>query len=130
MARRLKGGMPKLFKDNRCPAAKRFREIYEDVGKRFLLTDGLARRIGGLTAKAWLDYETITRELTALTGPRLRLHVKQAVVVNRLRRRQSSLVGAFLGGLRTLEAMNNKTGGQDLAKAFEHALRAEQEGLE
>ena len=130
MARQLKGGMPRLYKDSRSSAAKRLREVYQDIGNRVPLTDGLSRRIAGLAAKAWLDYEATAHELTALTTPRLRLHAKQAVIVSRLRRRQSSLARAFLGGLRTLEAMSGKTGGQDLAKAFEHALKSGEDEIE
>lgn len=126
MARRLKGGMPRLFKDNRCPEAKRLREIYDDIEKRFPLSDGLCRRMAGLAARAWVDYEAISRELNALTSThRLARSSKATLAVSRLRRRQSALVGSFLGGLRTLESMTGKTGGQDLAKAFELAMQSE-----
>lgn len=120
--------MPRLFADNRRPEAKRFREIYQDIQARYPLEDGISRRIAALTAKAWLDYEQVSKELTPLTKKILARTAKRALSINRLRRRQASLVSAFLGGLRTLETMTGKAGGQDLAKVFELALKAEEEG--
>jgi hypothetical protein len=98
MARGLKGGMPKLFADNRCPDAKRLREIYQDIAKRFPLEDGLSRRIAGMTGMAWLNYEQLGREVAKLTSKRLKRSGKGSMDVQRLRRRQGSYAGAFLGG--------------------------------
>ena len=122
----LKGRMPRLFPDNRRPEAKRFREVYEDIEGKYTLEDGISRRIAALTAKAWLDFEQISRELAPLTKKILPRTSKRALSVNRLRRRQASLVGMFLGGLRTLDSISGKPVGADLAKAMEMALKAEE----
>ena len=122
MARALKGGMPKLFADNRCPDAKRLREIYQDIEKRFPLEDGLSRRIAGMTGMAWLNYEQLGREVAKLMSRRLKRNGKGSTDVQRLRRRQSSFAGAFLGGLRTLQGLTNQTGEPDLARAIQSSM--------
>ncbi len=110
MSRALKGRMPRTLPDHRSTLAKQLRGVYDDIGGRFSLTDGVSRRVALLAARAWLDYERLSRESEQLASHRPRekdARQRVAFQLTRLRRRQSSFAGQFLGGLRTLEGLAN-----------------------
>jgi len=94
--------MPRLYPDHRRTIPRRLRQVYEDIATRFPLTDGVARRLAVLAARAWIDYEALSGEIAALSNGRGRR--KAAPMITRLRRRQAAYAGQFLGGLRSLEA--------------------------
>ena len=122
MPRSLKGYMPRVLDDHRSRHAKQLREVYMELIAKYPLRDGVSRRVAVITAKAWLDYEEISREVQQLTGRR-RHHQNVAVIQTRLRRRQSSYMGQFMGGLRTLANLSN--GNQlDLAKNFQEEIES------
>ncbi len=125
MPRALKGQMPRVFGDHRSSHAKQLREVYLELNEKYLLKDGISRRIAVIVARAWLDYEAITKEVIQLSGRR-RHHQKIATMQTRLRRRQVSYAGQFLGGLRTLDALTNGGARFDLAKQFQESF----EGLD
>ncbi len=105
--RALKSKMPRTLSDHRSTLAKRLRRVYDEIGTRYPLQDGVARRIALLAARAWLDYEDLAKQTT---------RQRKAMEINRLRRRQASSAGQFLSGLRQLEALTNGHGkGFDLA---------------
>ncbi len=110
MSRSLKGRMPRTMGDHRSTAAKRLRVVYDDLQERFPLKDGVSRRVAVLAARAWLDYEKLSQETERLSASRPRekdARQRAAFQLTRLRRRQSSFAGQFLGGLRTLEGLAN-----------------------
>ena len=121
MPRALKGRMPRTFGDHRTTLAKRLRVIYDDIGSKYPLNDGISRKVAAITAQTWLNYEECSREVTHLTG-RKRVHEKQATILNRIRRRQSVFASQFLGGLRTLSNLTGTGDGADLAKSFQQSL--------
>ncbi len=113
MARKLKGGMPRTLGDHRSTVAKRLRHVYDDLQEKFPLKDGVSRRVAVLAARAWLDYEKLSQETERLSASRPRekdARQRAAFQLTRLRRRQSSFAGQFLGGLRTLEGLSNGHG--------------------
>ncbi len=113
--RRLKGAMPRTLGDHRTTLAKRLRAVYDDLGQRFPLQDGVTRRVALLAARAWVDYE----EMAKATSRR-----RKATETNRHRRRQATCAGQFLSGLRSLEALtSNGHGGKDLALLIQQAQR-------
>ena len=103
--------MPRTLSDHRGTLAKRLRRVYDEIGARYPLQDGVARRIALLAARAWVDYE----ELAKATSQR-----RKATEINRLRRRQATCAGQFLSGLRSLEALTSDDHGKgvDLATAL------------
>ncbi len=111
--RRLKGAMPRTMSDHRSTLAKRLRVIYDEIGTRFPLQDGVSRRIALLAARAWLDYEDLAKQTT---------RQRKATEINRLRRRQATCAGQFLSGLRQLEALttDGHSKGFDIADALAH----------
>ena len=113
MSRALKGRMPRTLPDHRSTLAKQLRDAYDDIAGRFSLTDGVARRVALLAARAWLDYERLSRESAQLAASRPREKSRRqhhALQLSRTRRRQSSFAGQFLGGLRTLEGLSTGHG--------------------
>jgi len=113
--------MPRVFGDHRTTLSKRLRVIYDDIATRYPLNDGISRKVAAITAQTWLNYEECSREATQLSG-RKRVHEKQATILNRIRRRQSTFAGQFLGGLRTLATLTNGGSNNDLAKEFQKTL--------
>ncbi len=110
MPRALKGRMPRTLGDHRSTVSKRLRVVYDDLEQRFPLRDGISRRVAVLAARAWLDYENLSEETERLSASRPRekdARQRAAFQLTRLRRRQSSFAGQFLGGLRTLEGLAN-----------------------
>jgi len=89
----LKGRMPRLFRDGRCTDNRRLREVYEDLAEQFGLASGLARRLAASVARAWLDYEAVTRDLEMPHKP---------LALRRLRRQQRAALGQFNAGLQQL----------------------------
>ncbi len=113
MPRALKGRMPRTLSDHRSNLAKRLRHVYDDLQEKFPLKDGVSRRVAVLAARAWLDYEKLSQETERLSASRPRekdARQRAAFQLTRLRRRQSSFAGQFLGGLRTLEGLSNGHG--------------------
>jgi hypothetical protein len=96
MPRVLKGRMPRAYADHRTTAAKRLRPVYDDLDARFGLADGVSRRVALLVARAWLDYEAVTRDLEGKHKP---------LTLRRLRRQQRAALGQFTTGLRDLEEL-------------------------
>ncbi len=118
MPRALKGRMPRTLGDHRSTVSKRLRVVYDDLEQRFPLRDGISRRVAVLAARAWLDYENLSEETERLAASRPRepeARQKAAFQLTRLRRRQSSFAGQFLGGLRTLEGLSNGHGKDSFA---------------
>ena len=110
MPRALKGRMPRTLSDHRSNLAKRLRHVYDELQEKFPLKDGVSRRVAVLAARAWLDYEKLSQETERLSASRPRekdARQRAAFQLTRLRRRQSSFAGQFLGGLRTLEGLAN-----------------------
>ena len=105
MARRLKGGMPRIHDDNRCSDAKRLREVYFDLDARYGLSqrDGVTRRVAVMTAQSFVDYQAASR--LAAEASQRKASKTQALDASRLRRRQTSYARAFLGGLALLQQM-------------------------
>ncbi len=113
MPKALKGRMPRVLPDHRSTLAKRLRAVYDEIGKRYPLQDGVARRIALLAARAWVDYEDMAKATSQRRKPK-------ATEINRLRRRQATCAGQFLSGLRSLEALTSDSDGKgvDLTTAL------------
>jgi hypothetical protein len=97
--RRLRGGIPRLYQDNRCTDAKRLRQVYAGLAEQFNLTGDLACRLAGSAARAWLEWEDVQQELNRPHKP---------LTLRRLKRQSRSAHAAFTSGLKTLEAMCGK----------------------
>lgn len=108
MPRALKGRMPRVLPDHRSALGKHLRCVYEDIGTRYELGDGIARRVAIMAARSWLEYENVSQEVAALTAKRPRGKISMALT--RSRRRQASYAGQFLGGLRTLQGLAEGNG--------------------
>ena len=105
--------MPRTLPDHRSTLAKQLRHVYNDIDARFPLKDGIARRVGVLVARSWLEYEQVSRESERMAAQRPREKSRRqqhALQLTRSRRRQPSFAGQFLGGLRMLEGLNNGNG--------------------
>jgi len=108
--RTLKDRMPRTLSDHRSTLAKRLRRVYDEIGTRYPLQDGVARRIALLAARAWLDYEDMVKQTTRM---------RTAMEINRLRRRQATCAGQFLSGLRQLEVLTSDGHGKGFDLAAE-----------
>lgn len=88
--RRLKGGLPRRFKDHRTRTARLYREAYLTIVERYQPRDRLAARVTAMASDLLLDYETLRQSKAATSSAKRKT------------------AGLFLGALRELSRTNHK----------------------
>lgn len=124
VSKALKGKMPRLFTDHRSTPSRQLRAVYDELRERFPLNDGVARRMAVMTARAWLEYQTISAELSAVTA-RKNGRARTLTIIARLRRRQAAYAGQYLGGIRALATLTTNPTSREAFNLFEELARQE-----
>lgn len=101
----LKARMPRVLPDHRSREAKRLREAYLEVMEKLPEANGKVRRIGVMTAEAWVAYEDLGIQIA-----RAKKNKRSALEVRRLKKERRLAAGHYLGGLRTLGALTGSSG--------------------
>jgi hypothetical protein len=99
---RLKDGKPRRYADHRRLEAQPYNKAFAAVAERYPPPDRLGRRLVGLVADLWVEYERLasTRKRTARTASARR-----------------KTAGLILGGLRAVaEGQTNGAAAPDLAR--------------
>lgn len=100
----LKGRMPRVLPDHRSHEGKRLREVYLEFMGKLSDAPGPARRIGVMTAEAWIQYEDLGVQIA-----RAKKNKRSALEIRRLKKERRLAAGHYLGGLRELSALEGKS---------------------
>jgi hypothetical protein len=104
----LKDRMPRYSHDHRGTADREIRTVFDELGARFPLRDGIARDVALITAIAAHDYRQLTAQVLTLEQDGVRRPAKEkAALLNRLRRRRDKAGNQYLAGVKMLEAFGS-----------------------